>query len=475
MSFIVPWFKVELVIGNRSLWDQSGRFPWLQVRCLGLGALLALTLPPSPLGFLAPLPLALLLAEEGFAAGFWAGIGFWGLYLSWLPESFVLLFHSWLGILPFLPLIALKALSWGILFTLSRRRPLLRIGLWIALEYLTSLGELAFPWGFLGYALVRAPGRILAAWGGVYLLSWVVLLVAYGLYRRRFWVILPWIALWFWPLPQAMPQHTALLIQGDINPLAKALGEENAQHRYLELTRQGLVQDPRADLVVWPETAVFSLPPHLTSLLGSRPLVSGLGTFDGGYRDRVVLVEEGKVIAYYDKRHLVPFGEFWPWRHLLGGIYGFFFHAFGFSDLQNVVPGKRYRLLGPYGAYICYESVFPRVARHMVAMGAQLLINVSNDAWFGPTVGVEQHFEMGRLRAVETGRWLLRAGNSGITASIDPYGRVVARLPASRPGVLEAPYAFRRGETPYVRFGNWAVLLALLVGLWDLRPRRAKL
>ncbi|MDM7323672.1 MAG: nitrilase-related carbon-nitrogen hydrolase, partial [Thermus sp.] len=108
------------------------------------------------------------------------------------------------------------------------------------------------------------------------------------------------------------------------------------------------------------------------------------------------------------------------------------------------------------------------VARTLAGEGAKVLVLLTNDAWYGPSFGGRQHFALGRLRAVETGRWLLRAGNDGITASIDPYGRVVARIPPHREGYLLAPYGFRGGSTFYVRYGDWAVGVALTVFLLGL-------
>ena len=216
------------------------------MKALALGLLLALTLPPFPLGFLAPFVLAFLL-KGGFREGFWAGLGFWGLHLVWLPQSFAQNFGPW-GAVPFLPLVLVKALSFGLLFALTPNAPM-RLGGWVLLEWLTEQGELAFPWGFLGYALVEAPGRILAAWGGVYLLSLLVLLVAYGLRARRPWVLLLWALLWLLPLPEAHPEGKALLVQGNINPLRKFQGELD-EAVYLRLTEAGLRAHPEADLVV---------------------------------------------------------------------------------------------------------------------------------------------------------------------------------------------------------------------------------
>ncbi|RDI96381.1 apolipoprotein N-acyltransferase [Meiothermus sp. QL-1] len=453
---------------------------------LGLGVGLALCLPPSPLGFLAPLPLLPLLALGGFRFGFWAGVGFWGVHLVWLPLSFVVLFETPWGAVPYGPLVLAKAAFWGLVFGLSRGRPLARVGLWVVQEYLTSLGPLAFPWGFLGYALVEAPGRMLARWGGVYLLSLGVLMVAWGWlhFGRRWWadrvlfsapslglvgLLLLWAGFWLWPLPQAEGRVGALLVQGNINPLRKLEGF-SAESVYLELTREGLRAHPEARVVVWPETAVAQFPPGLFSLLGDRELLSGLET---GFANRFVRVAGGQITHFYDKNRLVPFGESFPWSDTLRPLYRFFFRALGFEgELAGRSPGQGYTPLGRYGAFICYESVFPSVARQLVRQGAEVLVLGSNDAWYGPSFGGLQHFQMGRLRAVETGRWLLRAGNDGVTAIVDPLGRVVERIPQRQPGFLGGSFAYLGGATPYVRLGDWAVGLAGLLGVLGLLARR---
>lgn len=431
------------------------------MKALALGLLLALTLPPFPLGFLAPFVLALLL-KGGFREGFWAGLGFWGLHLVWLPQSFAQNFGPW-GAVPFLPLVLAKALSFGLLFALTPNAPM-RLGGWVLLEWLTEQGELAFPWGFLGYALVEAPGRVLAAWGGVYLLSLLVLLTAWGLWAKRFWVLLLWALLWLLPLPEAHPEGKALLVQGNINPLRKFQGELD-EAVYLRLTEAGLRAHPEADLVVWPETAVWRIPQEAEALLQGRPLLTGLNLLGP---NRAVLYREGRVLGHYDKTRLVPFGERFPFREALGGVYAFFFRAMGLGDLQDRIPGEKVAPIGPYGVLICYESVFPSVARGLAREGARVLVLLTNDAWFGPSFGGRQHFALGRLRAVETGRWLLRAGNDGITASVDPFGRVVAEIPPHQEGFLLAPYALRTGLTPYARFGDWPVGLALTIFLLGL-------
>ncbi|WP_337871358.1 apolipoprotein N-acyltransferase [Meiothermus sp.] len=450
-----------------------------------LGIALALCLPPTPLGFLAPLPLIWLLTRGGFGFGLLAGIGFWAVHLIWLPLSFVVLFETLWGAVPYLPLVLIKAAIWGAVFGLTRGRPLARAGLWVVQEYLTSLWEIAFPWGFLGYALVDAPGRVLSSVGGVYLLSLLVLVVAlslhYGWQRLRSEGVifsapalglagigLFWVGLWLMPLPAVEGSEKALLVQGNINPLRKLEGI-SAEQTYFEITRQGLQAHPETQVVLWPETAVAGFSPELVTLLGHRELISGLET---GTTNRAVRLFSGQITHFYDKNRLVPFGENFPWSTALSSVYTFFFRALGFEGgLGSRTPGRGYPPLDKYGAFICYESVFPSVARALVLGGAEVLQLGSNDAWYGPSFGGLQHFQMGRLRAVETGRWLLRAGNDGVTAIIDPYGRVTARIPQRQPGFLAGQFALLQSQTLYVRWGDWAVVLAGALGVLGLRIR----
>ncbi len=443
---------------------------------LGLGILLALTLVPFPLGFLTPVVLALALARNrGFGYGILLGLGFWAVHLSWLPASFSRLFGLWGGAL-FIPLLLLLAMYWGALFALAKRAPLAAIGVWVLGEYLWAQGTLAFPWGYLGYSLVNAPGGVIASWIGVYGLSLLVLLIAYALWHRRWWVLIPWGLVWLWPLPPVQADQQALLVQGGLSPLEKLSGRQVGA-RYLELTRQGLAQNPGVDLVVWPETAVARWPDGADEVLLARTAL--YGTWGSDAANQVRLRRGGRDLAIHEKTRLVPFGEFFPWRRELSWLYEFVFAQLGLPSLGEVRPGMRLRPLEVYAAYVCYESDFPSVARTLIAQGGQLLVNVSNDAWFSVGIGRAQHLAMARMRALETGRWLLRAANDGITASIDPYGRVVARAPVGGPAVLVAPYALRQTVTPYVRFGDAPALGGALVlvilgwvrGTWTRRRR----
>jgi apolipoprotein N-acyltransferase len=120
---------------------------------------------------------------------------------------------------------------------------------------------------------------------------------------------------------------------------------------------------------------------------------------------------------------------------------------------------------GRFGVFICYESIFPDEIRRFAANGASVLINISDDGWFGRSSAAAQHLAMARVRAVENRRWLLRDTNNGITVSVDPYGRIVARLAPNTRGELDAPYAFRSDMTLYARWGDWLAWLCVLGAL----------
>jgi apolipoprotein N-acyltransferase len=177
----------------------------------------------------------------------------------------------------------------------------------------------------------------------------------------------------------------------------------------------------------------------------------------------VLLDASGRRIFTYDKIHLVPFGEYVPLRRWIT------FAGRLTADIADFTPGSIYRVGdlpdGKFGTFICYEAIFPGEIRRFAANGAQLLINISNDGWFGRSAAPTQHLMMSRVRAVESRRWLLRATNNGYTAAIDPYGRIVASLATDIRGQLDAPYGFRSDLTPYARFGDWFAWLCVIASV----------
>jgi apolipoprotein N-acyltransferase len=232
-------------------------------------------------------------------------------------------------------------------------------------------------------------------------------------------------------------------------------------------------------LVVWPEVpAPFTLrdvafaqraagiaraaqSDFLLGIVNWRPS-AGTGRLEP-FNSAALLGPDGRESFVYDKIHLVPFSEYIPWRNWLWfasdltGLVGDFSRGTQYSVGQ--LPGGRFSVV------ICYEAIFPDQVRRYVKEGAELLINVSNDGWFGRSAAPAQHLAMARVRAAENRRWLLRDTNTGHTVSVDPYGRIVARLEPYKRGVLDAPYGFRTDTTLYTRWGDWLAWLSVAASL----------
>ncbi|HET8667111.1 MAG TPA: apolipoprotein N-acyltransferase, partial [Terriglobales bacterium] len=180
------------------------------------------------------------------------------------------------------------------------------------------------------------------------------------------------------------------------------------------------------------------------------------------YNSAALIAPTGQWTARYDKIHLVPFGEYVPFHALLGSFVNKIT-----KDVGNFVPGTARNVfdLGHYkaGVFICYESIFPGEIRQFAANGAGLFVNISNDGWFGYWGAPEQHLNQARMRAIENNRWLVRATNTGITASVDPFGRVVARAPRDVRTVLDVPLGVVNGTTFYTRHGDWFAYLCAII------------
>jgi apolipoprotein N-acyltransferase len=228
-------------------------------------------------------------------------------------------------------------------------------------------------------------------------------------------------------------------------------------------------------IIVWPEAALpqvyhelagtYLTRLQLAAAAASSEIVLGLLRFDPErrvYLNSVLAL--GLDRQFYDKRHLVPFGEYFPVpdfvRHQMQ-VLDMPYSDLGAGDAQ---PELLHLQGVPVATFICYEAVFGNeVIRDLPA--AQLLVNVSNDAWFGRSFAPYQHFQIARMRAIETGRDLLRATNTGITALVDAAGRVQGELPSFEAGVLRGEVIPRVGATPYVQWGDWPVLAWMGVSL----------
>jgi apolipoprotein N-acyltransferase len=385
--------------------------------------------------------------------------------------------------------------------------------LWVTMEFaMMHLPAIGFPWDLLGYAgagnlvfvqltaitgifglsLLVASYSALAAWvflqmsqrkqGGItiWIAANVLLIVIAGLGPRY--------------IPQAQANQVAHLVQTNF-PVSNGYPSNWMQVHAAEMDQLETISIGAAKkapgIVVWPEVpAPFSLQDgsfqgralriargagggFLVGVIDWKPLGNGR---IGANNSAALLGPDGALDFMYDKIHLVPFSEYVPWRNWL----------FFARDLTGLIGdfqhGSQYKVGrisgGPFSVFICYEAIFPNEVRRFTLAGAQLFVNISDDGWFGGSGAPGQHLAMARVRAVENRRWLLRDTNDGITVSVDPYGRVVARLPANIRGELDAPYSFRADLTPYARWGDWlpwlCVLAALVLVLVVARDRRAK-
>jgi apolipoprotein N-acyltransferase len=423
--------------------------------------------------------------------------------------------------------VALVRRAWG-----STRLALIAAPiLWAALELAASRFT-SVPWDQLGYSQVdNSLMNQLAPWTGVYGISFLLVavsaLIAGAIVldggRERLisgglgaTLLIAGFAGVFLPPPAPNGTATAVLVQPNLD-----VGSEDAwpglewDRHIAEFTRlageqcktyiAGVPQTGAAngeiicppypthpDLVAWPESpAPFAeADPRFQQALASvarsmqAPLVVGSIGMDFAAEDRtwsdynsaLVVGADGVRVGRYDKIHLVPFGEYVPFKNLL-----FFARKLTgrVSEFTRGEDRKVFRLNGHrYGVFICYEAVFADEVRQFARLGAEVLVNVSDDGWYGDTSAPWQHLNMARMRAIENRRWLLRDTNNGVTAAIDPYGHVRQSIPRHQIDALPASYGFRDDVTFYTAHGDvfaWACAI-LSVGIvgWALRASQRR-
>jgi len=183
----------------------------------------------------------------------------------------------------------------------------------------------------------------------------------------------------------------------------------------------------------------------------------------------VLINPNGEWVARYDKVHLVPFGEYLPFPRLFAFAGGLTKEVGEFGRGTSRAPLNAGR--APLGVFICYESVFPDEVRRFADQGAQVFVNISNDGWYGDSGAYAQHLNQTRMRAIESDRWLLSATDTGVTASIDPLGRIVAEVPRKQRTALVAPYALTPVTTFYTRHGDWFAYLCAIISIGALLAR----
>lgn len=476
-ALLLPAGLAAIGLQSKTGW-QALRLGWLAGGLACSAALYWVAIPVHEFG---PLPWALALPCPlllGFYIGLYAGVFSWAMHVA------------------------------------GRRLPWFSQGLfggvvWALLEGLRGWLFTGFPWLSLGSAFAPWPEAIqAAAFVGVYGLSLVAAACAVWLTRAvtegsdtlkpllAATLVLAGLAFWGMhqvdaPLAESGPPARVGIVQGNIDQSLKWEPRfQNATvRRYVRLSsREAVLHDP--DLLVWPETALpfyfqeagefsqavrrFADEEDTALLLGSPGYARGDAPGSYSLYNRAFLVgDQGEVRGYYDKERLVPFGEYVPLGEYLTFLSKLTEGVGDFEPGADTAPLQTGNLA--LGVLICYESIFPDLAQKRVEQGANVLVNISNDAWFGRSAGPWQHLHLSLLRAVEQGRYLVRATNTGISVFADPRGRVLVQSGMFTPATLHWQIRTMNQETVYhaihgLLFPAWGVLALLLALRAALRP-----
>jgi len=479
--------------------------------------LLILAFPTPDLGWLAFVALVpLLLAIRGLAPvrafylGTLAGWLFYMVSVSWVTHSMMVY-----GGVPFaismLTLVVLAAylslyfglFAMGTSWMASVPWPLNLLvpsALWVGLEYLRTYALTGFPWILLGYTQYRHISLLpIASVAGVYGLSFLVVLINIALAqwvggapaRFRSIVFAGALTLTLLASPRLLsPPATSAgseqairvaLVQGNIDQGVKwdTAMQAATIERYRRLSLEAAKYAPA--LIVWPETAVpffLRYEPALQGrvldiaaetgsyLLVGSPDAEPSAAANGGtrYHNSAFLISpKRELLSRYDKIHMVPFGEYVPLSSILSFVHKL---AYGIGDFEG---GRTYTIFdapgGRFGVTICYEAIFPDQVRRHVKEGAEFLVNITNDAWFGRSAAPVQHLAMAALRAAENRRYLIRSANTGISAIVDPSGRILQASDIFVPTVITEQIRAERTQTFYTRYGDlfaWVCVIFII-------------
>lgn len=476
------------------------------------GALITLSLSPFDLWPLGILSLWLLLAalqdstpKQALLRGWLFGVGLFGAGVSWVYFSIHDYGYAPVPLALFLTAIFVAALAflfsatfaWCYARFFARHRAGLWLGfpaLWVIFEWIRSWLLTGFPWLYLGYAHLDTS---LAGWApvlGVYGLSFITALTAALLFLcfdnrgkipwPRLWkpglvIALPWLI--SIPLQQidwveAQPQSIKVsLVQPNISQHIKWLPEQRA--KTLELLERETLKHLDSDLVIWPENAVplfhHQANAHLYDLIkransGRTAIITGIPFWQAPTPDNPSLMHNSVTAighgatGIYHKQKLVPFGEYVPLQGILRGLIQFFD-----LPMSNFRPGPANQSpltitanqdIIRVAPYVCYEIVYPDFARKL-ASRSDLLLTISDDSWFGTSIGPLQHLQMARMRALENGRYLVRGTNTGVTAIIDPKGRITQQAEPFKRATITGEIKGTVGTTPFGRWGSLPILI----------------
>jgi len=473
---------------------------WLRFG-LAIVAGLALAMGQAPYNFpylaIVALPALLWLLRKaccwkgGFMVGWGAGLGYFGLTLSWIVEPFLVDAERYGWMAPFaLALMAAGiALFWGLGFALAQARAnaLVLAGFWTLAELLRAYVFTGFPWALMGYNWVETPVIQAASALGVHGLGFLIVLAGGLLLSKRGAVLAVVImasltGYGFYRLQTPIEDSglTVRLVQPNAIQTQKWDPDYIPLFYQRQLTLSASVGRP--DIVIWPEAAITYLPdenPFIRTQITTAaqvPVILGARRRDenGVFNSLFLLNKDSSIADVYDKYHLVPFGEYMPLQGLaqqlgLKGLAEQMGASNSFGSGPAILESEG---VPPFLPLICYEAIFPQgVAGPRPAW----LVQITNDAWFGEASGPYQHLAQARVRAIEQGLPLARAANTGISAMVDPLGRITDSLPLGVDGYIDAPLAKPLPPTLLACWGQWPVvgliLLLLALGLGLSHPR----
>ncbi|WP_164661839.1 apolipoprotein N-acyltransferase [Tropicibacter sp. Alg240-R139] len=466
-----------------------------------LGAIAAFGLAPfgawwATLAVLILVPSVLASADsrpQAFGLGWALGLGYFAHALVWIVEPFFVdpERHAWMAPFALIFLSGGLALFWGAAFwfaqwfgrTLGARTWVLICALSLA-EFARAYVFTGFPWAALAQVWVDTDVALLLAWIGPHGLAMITVMAALtaGLLLinpgRALWNVAPvvFFAAAIFAVGRTAPDvagtgQTVRLIQPNAPQHQK--WDPAYMPTFYERQIEYTAALPRPDLIVWPETAVpvwletgGPALDRIAAAADGAALALGIRRSEGSriFNSMVYVDVQGQVAGVYDKHHLVPFGEYVPFGDLMArfGIYGF---AANNGQGFSAGSGPELVSMGPLGhalPLICYEAVFPQDING-VSTRPEFLLQVTNDAWFGARSGPYQHLAQARMRAIEQGVPLMRAANTGVSAMIDPLGRVTASLALGQAGYVDAELPAPLPPTLYARTGDLLAFVALIL------------
>ncbi|MDN2481775.1 apolipoprotein N-acyltransferase [Vibrio agarivorans] len=487
----------------------------LSLLAIAAGALSTLAFAPYgiwPLAILSVLIFLLLIEQRSVKQAAWLG-WLWGLGsfatgISWVHVSIdtfggmpkiaslflMSLLVSYLALYP--------ALFAGITNRFFSRQNLSRYALavpvlWLIADWLRGWVMTGFPWLVMGYSQIDSPLGNFAPLGGVDLVTFAIVMMA-SLFTcmivTKRWTLAIAPAVIFatgyglnsahWVTPNPASKTSFALVQGNIDQASKWLPSERWPTiiKYTDLTKK----HREADIIIWPEAAIPAFEYEIASYLANldalvkeydSAMITGVinRSNEGQYYNSVLAIgqTDGSDYSYdpedrYHKHHLLPFGEFVPFEDILRPLAPFFnlpmssFSRGAYIQPNVVANGKH------FAAALCYEIIFNEQIRKNVNDDTDFILTLSNDAWFGDSIGPQQHMEIARMRALELGKPVIRSTNNGVTAITDYRGKIIAQIPQFETAVLTAEVTSTDGQTPYHGVGRWPLyiwsVLSLIIG-----------